>query len=134
AVRPAAGRLTTAWAVPSRTILEVRLMGYDLAVIGSGGAAFAAAIRARDTGRSVVMIERATVGGTCVNTGCVPSKALLAAVEARHVALAQPFAGIRTEAGPTAFGELIADKDALVEVMRADKYVDLAADYGWPIM
>ena len=54
-------------------------MGYDLAIIGSGGAAFAAAIAATTAGRRVVMIERATIGGTCVNVGCVPSKALLAA-------------------------------------------------------
>ena len=60
---------------------------YDLAMIGSGGAAFAAAIRATNLGRRVVMIERGTVGGTCVNTGCVPSKALLATAEARHVTL-----------------------------------------------
>lgn len=49
---------------------------YDLVVIGSGGAAFAAAIRAPDLGRSVLMVERGTVGGTCVNVGCIPSKAL----------------------------------------------------------
>jgi mercuric reductase len=46
---------------------------YDLAVIGSGGAGFAAAIRATTLGKRVVMIERGTIGGTCVNTGCVPS-------------------------------------------------------------
>ncbi|WP_336705820.1 FAD-dependent oxidoreductase, partial [Micrococcus terreus] len=62
----------------------------DLAVIGSGGAAFSAAIRARNLGKSVVMIERSTVGGTCVNIGCVPSKALIAAAEARHVAADAP--------------------------------------------
>ncbi|HEY3480033.1 MAG TPA: FAD-dependent oxidoreductase, partial [Streptomyces sp.] len=45
-------------------------MRYDLAVIGSGGAGFAAAIAARTKGATVVMIERGTVGGTCVNTGC----------------------------------------------------------------
>ena len=39
---------------------------YDLAIIGSGGAAFAAAIRATTLGKSVVMIERGTFGGTCV--------------------------------------------------------------------
>ncbi|MET3173375.1 UNVERIFIED_ORG: pyruvate/2-oxoglutarate dehydrogenase complex dihydrolipoamide dehydrogenase (E3) component [Arthrobacter sp. UYCu721] len=49
---------------------------FDLAVIGSGGGAFAAAIRATNLGKRVLMIERSTVGGTCVNTGCVPSKAL----------------------------------------------------------
>ena len=56
---------------------------YDLAIIGSGGAAFAAAIRATTLGKSVVMIERGTFGGTCVNTGCVPSKALIAAAGAQ---------------------------------------------------
>ena len=60
---------------------------YDLAIIGSGGGAFAAAIRASTLGKSVVMIERGTLGGTCVNTGCVPSKALIAAAGARHVAV-----------------------------------------------
>jgi pyruvate/2-oxoglutarate dehydrogenase complex dihydrolipoamide dehydrogenase (E3) component len=72
---------------------EGTIMMYDLAITGSGGAAFAAAITARDAGASVVMIERGTVGGTCVNTGCVPSKALLAAAAARHGAASQPFPG-----------------------------------------
>ena len=54
------------------------VVSYDLAVIGSGGAAFAAAIAARGKDKTVVMIERDVTGGTCVNTGCVPSKALLA--------------------------------------------------------
>ena len=79
---------------------EGTLMRHDLAIVGSGGAAFAAAITARDAGASVVMIERGTVGGTCVNTGCVPSKALLAAAGARYTALDQRFPGIATQAGP----------------------------------
>ncbi|MEU2607699.1 mercury(II) reductase [Streptomyces albus] len=108
--------------------------GYDLAVIGSGGAAFAAAIAARTKDARVVMIERGTTGGTCVNTGCVPSKALLAAAEARHIALAQPFPGISTEAGPVDFGALIGGKTALVDAMRKDKYEDLAGEYGWQIL
>lgn len=108
--------------------------GYDLAVIGSGGGAFAAAIAARRKGNSVVMIERGTVGGTCVNVGCVPSKALLAAAEARHVAAAQAFPGITTDAGPVDMKTLIAGKDRLVEGLRAQKYLELAADYGWEIV
>ncbi|MBT2547205.1 mercury(II) reductase [Arthrobacter sp. ISL-65] len=108
---------------------------YDLAVIGSGGGAFAAAIRATNLGNRVLMIERGTVGGTCVNTGCIPSKALLAAAEARHVALdaSGRFAGISTSAAPAQIAELIEAKRSLVESMRAEKYVDLAADYGWEI-
>ena len=107
---------------------------YDLAVIGSGGGAFAAAIRATTLGRRVVMIERGTVGGTCVNTGCVPSKALLAAAEARHVALdAARFPGITATADPVDMPALIAGKDDLVGSLRAGKYLDLATDYGWDL-
>lgn len=106
---------------------------FDLAVIGSGGGAFAAAIRATNLGKRVLMIERSTVGGTCVNTGCVPSKALLAAAEARHVALdaSGRFPGISTSAAPVDMPGLIDAKQSLVETMRSEKYVDLAADYGW---
>jgi mercuric reductase len=105
-----------------------------MAVVGSGAAGFAAAIAARRRGARVVMVEAGTVGGTCVNTGCVPSKALLAAARARQVAVtAGRYPGIRAEAGPVAFGELVAGKDAVVEAMRADRYVALAAEHGWPI-
>ncbi|WP_033440849.1 mercury(II) reductase [Saccharothrix sp. NRRL B-16314] len=109
-------------------------MRYDLAVIGSGGAAFAAAIAARRKGRTVIMIERGTVGGTCVNTGCVPSKALLAAAQARHVALHQQFPGIRTAADGVDMAAVTGAKRTLVDTMRTDKYVDLAADHGWEIL
>lgn len=103
-------------------------MRYDLAIIGSGAAGFAAAIAARGSGRSVVMIERGTVGGTCVNTGCVPSKALLAAAEARHVALAQRLPGITTSAGAADTATLHTATDQLMQRMRA------AVDYGWRVL
>jgi mercuric reductase len=109
-------------------------MRYDLAIVGSGGAAFAAAITARDAGASVVMVERGTVGGTCVNTGCVPSKALLAAAGDRHTAADQRFPGIATQAGPVGMAALTGGKDELVAGMRAAKYLDLAAGYGWEIL
>src|SRR5258708_23825001 len=97
-------------------------MRYDLAIIGSGSAAFAAAITARDAGASVVMIERGTTGGMCVNTGCVPSKALLAAAGARHAALDKRFPGIATQAGAVDMAALTAVKDDLVTAMRAAKH------------
>jgi len=109
-------------------------MRYDLAITGSGAAAFAAAITARDAGASVVMIERGTVGGTCVNTGCVPSKALLAAAAARHGAASRQFPGITTQAGPVDMAALAGGKDDLVAAMRAGKYTGLTADCGWPIL
>ena len=113
---------------------ETRESPFDLAVIGSGGGAFAAAIRATNLGKSVVLIERGTVGGTCVNTGCVPSKALLAAAGARHIALdSSRFPGISTNAGAVDMQQLIAGKRSLVEGLRAEKYADLIADYGWEL-
>jgi mercuric reductase len=102
-------------------------MEYDLAVIGSGGAAFAAAIPARRRDLRVLLTERGRIGDTCVNTGCVPSKALLAAAH-------QPFPGIDTHADPVDLPALLAGKATLVAGMRAGKYVDLAADYGIAIL
>jgi mercuric reductase len=88
---------------------------------------FAAAITAAEGGASVVMIERGETGGTCVNTGCVPSKALLAAAATRHSAATGTFPGVATQAGPVDMDALILGKDDLVAGMRAEKYVDLAA-------
>lgn len=107
----------------------------ELAVIGSGSAAFAAAIQATTLGKRVVMIERGTLGGTCVNTGCIPSKALIAAAEARHVAAdAARFAGISATTGPVDMPSLIGAKQALVESLRSEKYLEVAESYAWPIL
>ncbi len=108
-------------------------MGYDLAIIGSGGAGFAAAIAATTRGLRVMMVERSTIGGTCVNVGCIPSKALLAAAEARHVGSEDRFPGIATSAAPTDMAALIAGKNEIVGMLRKEKYEDLAVDYGWEV-
>jgi mercuric reductase len=102
---------------------------HDLAIVGSGGGAFAAAIAARRRDLRVLMVERGVVGGTCVNVGCIPSKALLAATAARHSATVPRFPGIATEAGPVDFSALIAGKCEIVEGLRKTKYVHLAAEY-----
>jgi mercuric reductase len=54
---------------------------YDLLILGSGSTAFAAALRAAELGKTAVMTENRTIGGTCVNRGCLPSKNL---IEAAH--------------------------------------------------
>ena len=109
--------------------------GYDvdLAVVGSGGAAMAAGIAARKTGATVVLIERAAVGGTCVNVGCVPSKTLLAAAGARHAALCNPFPGAPTSAGVVDLASLVGQKDELVDRLRQVKYEEVADAYGFEI-
>lgn len=106
-------------------------MSVDLAIVGSGAAAFAAAIAARRSGRSVTIVESGLIGGTCVNVGCIPSKALLAAAAARHAgAVADRFPGIRAAPSPVDLAALICGKDELVADLRARKYADLADSYG----
>src|SRR5258708_20929446 len=58
--------------------------GLHVAVIGSGGAAMAAALKAVELGARVTLIERGTIGGTCVNVGCVPSKHIIQAGHIGH--------------------------------------------------
>jgi mercuric reductase len=107
---------------------------YDLAVIGSGSAAFAAAIRATSLGARVALIERGTVGGTCVNTGCIPSKHLLAASDLYRRAGDHPFEGIALQQRGVDLGRLIAKKAEVVDDLREEKYLDLAAYYGFEIV
>lgn len=107
---------------------------YDLAIVGAGAAAFAAAIQAVERGARVVMVEHGTVGGTCVNIGCVPSKAMLRAGEIYNFAAHNLHRGAPTSAGPVALGELVAQKDALVERMRQEKYCNLIDEYGWDLV
>ena len=107
---------------------------YDLLVLGAGSAAFAAAIRGRDGGYRVALVEAGTLGGTCVNVGCVPSKALLRAAEVYWSASHHPFAGITTSAGPVDLAALVAQKDELVAALRQEKYVDLVDAYGFEVL
>jgi mercuric reductase len=108
--------------------------GYDVAIIGSGSAAFAAAIRARDLGARVVMVEEGTLGGTCVNIGCVPSKALLRAAAVYHLAGHHTFAGIKTSAGKVDLRALVGQKRELVQTLRHEKYEELVPAYDWEVV
>src|SRR5579864_4439101 len=81
---------------------------YDLVILGSGSTAFAAAIRANELGRTAVMTEARTVGGTCVNRGCLPSKNLIEAARLLHDARAPRYPGITGRELGLDFGRLIA--------------------------
>jgi dihydrolipoamide dehydrogenase len=59
---------------------------FDIVILGGGSGGYAAALRARELGKSVALIEKDKVGGTCLHRGCIPTKALLHAAEvAEHV-------------------------------------------------
>lgn len=104
---------------------------YDLAVVGAGSAGFSAAITAAEQGATVALIGHGTIGGTCVNTGCVPSKNLIRATEVVHQGeSAARFAGIRASAAIADWRAVVEQKDALVSSLRKAKYVDLLPAYN----
>jgi len=102
---------------------------FDLMVIGAGSAGFAAAIKGAELGFKVALVEAGTIGGTCVNVGCVPSKTLIRSVELYHLAGQHRFRGVHTSPGRINWSEVIAHKDELVNDMRQAKYADVLAAY-----
>lgn len=106
---------------------------FDFVVLGSGSAAFAAAITATEAGARVALMEANTVGGTCVNVGCIPSKAMLAPADLFFRAGHHPFVGITTAATAVDMARLVDAKADLVETLRKEKYLDLAATYGFTV-
>lgn len=67
---------------------------FDIAIIGSGPGGYVAAIRAAQLGQKVAIIERDTLGGICLNWGCIPTKALLKCAEVYHTIKNANFFGI----------------------------------------
>ncbi|HZD58268.1 MAG TPA: mercury(II) reductase [Anaerolineales bacterium] len=102
---------------------------FDLMVIGGGSAGFAAAIKGAELGYRVALVEANTIGGTCVNVGCVPSKTLIRAIEQYHLAGTHRFQGVETAAGRLDWPVVIDHKDNLVGEMRQSKYIDVLAAY-----
>ncbi len=98
---------------------------FDLVILGSGSAAFAAALKASDHGAKVAMVERGTLGGTCVNVGCVPSKNLLHAGELGYYDSHRDFPGISPGRTTLEFNKIIEQKNQIVRGLRKEKYSDV---------
>ena len=102
--------------------------GLHVAVIGSGGAAMAAALKAVEQGAKVTLIERGTIGGTCVNIGCVPSKIMIRAAHIAHLRRISPFDGGIAATVPTIDrSKLLAQQQARVNELRHAKYEGILA-------
>ena len=102
---------------------------FDLAVLGGGSAGFAAAIKAAELSARVAIIEAGTLGGTCVNVGCVPSKTLLRAAEAHYRRSHHGFRGAPSTDGQPDWTLIRAQKDDLVGDLRQTKYSDVLGAY-----
>src|SRR5579871_3431637 len=91
----------------------------DIVVIGSGPGGYVAAIRAAQLGAKTVCIERDFLGGTCLNWGCIPSKALIASVERLHHAKHADKLGVKgAEGAKLDFDAVIARKEKIVLTQR----------------
>ncbi len=101
---------------------------YDLVILGSGSTAFAAALHAAELGKSAVMTEFRTVGGTCANRGCLPSKNLIEAARLVYDAAHPRYPGLSPVRMPVNWAELVAQKDEIIQEYRAHKYENLLDD------
>ena len=101
---------------------------FDLVILGSGSTAFAAAIRAAELGKTAAMTEDRTLGGTCVNRGCLPSKNLIAAAGIIHDAAHPRYPGIEPARLRFNFSELIRQKDEVIAYYRDKKYQGIVGD------
>ncbi len=92
---------------------------YDVAVIGAGPGGYVAAIQAVQLGRSVALIEKEGVGGTCLNVGCIPTKTLIANASVLHKIRHAEQYGIHT--GPVSFEyqKMKERKDAVIAKLSA---------------
>ncbi|MDR7418039.1 MAG: NAD(P)/FAD-dependent oxidoreductase, partial [Armatimonadota bacterium] len=95
---------------------------YDLVILGSGSTAFAAAIRAAELGKTAAMTEARTLGGTCVNRGCLPSKNLIEAARLYWEANHSRYPGLVGKGMDLDFRELIRQKDEVIHDYRDKKY------------
>src|SRR6059036_1082139 len=101
---------------------------FDLLILGSGSTAFAAALRAAELGKTAVMTESRTLGGTCVNRGCLPSKNLIEAARIVWEAAHPRYPGLRPATIDVNFKELVRQKDQVVHDYRDRKYRSIVQD------
>ncbi len=98
-----------------------------IAIIGSGSAAFAAAIYAVEKGAKVTMIEAGIIGGTCVNVGCVPSKIFIRAAHVAHTQQHHPFSGLSKPIPLLQKKLLLQQQQSRVDELRHAKYESILA-------
>jgi dihydrolipoamide dehydrogenase len=91
---------------------------FDVAVIGGGPGGYAAAIRCAQKKATVALIEKAEMGGTCLNRGCIPSKALLGSAHFLTIAKHAQLMGVEVGAVKPNWAKMQARKEAIVTGFR----------------
>ena len=99
--------------------MGIPITEYDAIIIGAGQAGPSLARRLAAAGNRVAIIERARFGGTCVNTGCTPTKAMVASAYAAHLARRAAEYGVNIEGAITVdIKQVMARKEAIVAASR----------------
>ena len=86
----------------------------DLVILGGGSGGYACALRAAELGMSVVLVERDKLGGTCLHSGCIPTKALLHAAEVADAAREGDKIGVKSSLAGIDMAGVNAYKDGVV--------------------
>jgi len=125
--RPVTGKVGAAEPDPHAEVQqEVEAMlhqsrepAYDVAILGSGPGGYVAAIRAAQLGLRAAVIEKGFLGGTCLNVGCIPTKAMLASVEALETARRGSDFGFKATGIEPDYPAMVKRRDRVVEQNRA---------------
>jgi pyruvate/2-oxoglutarate dehydrogenase complex dihydrolipoamide dehydrogenase (E3) component len=99
----------------------------DVIIVGSGQAAKPLATRLARAGRRVVLFEAVALGGTCINTGCTPTKTMIASARAAHVARAAARLGVHVRAVEVDLAQVVERKEAVVRAYRSGTEAALVA-------
>ncbi|MCM8780374.1 MAG: dihydrolipoyl dehydrogenase [Candidatus Omnitrophica bacterium] len=94
------------------------MANYDLVIIGAGWAGFNAAVTARDYGLKVCLIDQGHLGGTCLNYGCIPTKALLQSAKVYNLSRKSRVFGIEISDIKINFADIQARKEKLIQQLR----------------
>lgn len=97
---------------------EIRDISTDICILGGGPAGYVAAIRAAQLGAKVVLVEEREIGGTCLNRGCIPTKALLKTAEALSLFSRAKELGIGITASSIDTNTAYSRKDRVVKTLR----------------
>lgn len=104
----------------------------DVVILGGGTGGYVAAIRAAQLGKSVVIVEKDKLGGTCLHRGCIPSKALLRSAEVLATMKKSEIYGIKTSGVELDFGLVQKRKEAIVEQLhKGVQYLMKKIKFRW---
>ncbi len=94
-------------------------MDYDLAVIGAGWAGFNAAVKARDLGLKVCLIDKGPLGGVCLNYGCIPTKTLIHCAKLYSLSIKSEIFGVKNIETKLDFPKMVARKNTVIKQLQS---------------